>query len=175
MKSDEMTERYKDRKHIVHDTGYDFFFFFFLNNQLCLLSSIQHSQPQAVSPKQVVQKEAQSEQSCCDAPAGACEETCGVWICKPTDLNQGRGIFLLHSTEDISAFRARLQTSVDNQSNSKLSYRLPQARIVQKWVKKKRQNLMLQAYCTAVLARLVHGHLYSKPNVDLLQGLFNFN
>ncbi|XP_062396094.1 protein polyglycylase TTLL10 [Sardina pilchardus] len=64
----------------------------------------------------------------------ACQATCGVWICKPTDLNQGRGIFLLRSPEDISAFRARLQTIAENQSSSKLSFRLPQARIVQKYV-----------------------------------------
>ncbi|XP_041953379.1 protein polyglycylase TTLL10 isoform X2 [Alosa sapidissima] len=66
----------------------------------------------------------------------ACQETCGVWICKPTDSNQGRGIFLLRSPEDISAFRARLQTSAENQSSSKLSFRLPQAQIVQKYVQK---------------------------------------
>ncbi|XP_063063719.1 protein polyglycylase TTLL10 isoform X2 [Engraulis encrasicolus] len=56
-----------------------------------------------------------------------------VWICKPTYLNQGRGIFLLRSLEDMVAFRLRLQRSADKQSG-KLPFRLPQARIVQKYV-----------------------------------------
>ncbi|KAL2103596.1 hypothetical protein ACEWY4_000464 [Coilia grayii] len=64
----------------------------------------------------------------------ACERSSSsVWICKPTCLNQGRGIFLLRSPEEISAFRVRLQHSADKPS-SKLPFRLPQARIVQKYV-----------------------------------------
>ncbi|XP_031421395.1 protein polyglycylase TTLL10 [Clupea harengus] len=62
------------------------------------------------------------------------QESNNVWICKPTNLNQGRGIFLLRSPEEISALRARLQSSADNQSGSKYSFRVPQARIVQKYV-----------------------------------------
>lgn len=58
-----------------------------------------------------------------------------MWICKPTGLNQGRGIFLLRSQEDVAAFRLKLQQAEDLQASRKMSHRQPQARIVQQWVK----------------------------------------
>ncbi|KAG7472744.1 hypothetical protein MATL_G00112150 [Megalops atlanticus] len=57
-----------------------------------------------------------------------------AWICKPTGLNQGRGIFLLRTEEEISAFQTRLQISEDSLSSRKLPFRLPQARIVQRYL-----------------------------------------
>ncbi|XP_072306327.1 protein polyglycylase TTLL10 [Eucyclogobius newberryi] len=56
-----------------------------------------------------------------------------MWICKPTGLNQGRGIFLLKSLEDMNAFRHKLQ---EGQADHKpLHYHhQPQARIVQKYI-----------------------------------------
>ncbi|XP_041713836.2 protein polyglycylase TTLL10 [Coregonus clupeaformis] len=65
---------------------------------------------------------------------GMCDEETSVWICKPTGLNQGRGIFLLRSQEDISAFRLKLQNIAESQCNRTLPFRLPQARIVQQYV-----------------------------------------
>ncbi|CAB1329773.1 unnamed protein product [Coregonus sp. 'balchen'] len=62
-----------------------------------------------------------------------------VWICKPTGLKQGWGIFLLRSQEDISAFRLKLQNIAKSQCNRKLPFRLPQACIVQRYV----QNTLL--------------------------------
>lgn len=58
-----------------------------------------------------------------------------MWICKPTGLNQGRGIFLLKNQEDIAAFRLKLQNMEDEKANRKMHQRQPQARIVQQWVK----------------------------------------
>lgn len=57
-----------------------------------------------------------------------------MWISKPTGLNQGKGIFLLKSQEDISAFRLKLQHMEGSQESRKLQHRQPQARIVQQWV-----------------------------------------
>ncbi|KAF7655265.1 hypothetical protein LDENG_00058110 [Lucifuga dentata] len=51
-----------------------------------------------------------------------------MWISKPSGLNQGRGIFLLKSQEDMDAFRLKLQ-DVDRQAS-----RRPQARIVQQYI-----------------------------------------
>ncbi|XP_055021843.1 protein polyglycylase TTLL10 [Boleophthalmus pectinirostris] len=56
-----------------------------------------------------------------------------MWICKPTGLNQGRGIFLLKSPEDMSAFRHKLQEGEDSHKTPH-HHRQPQARIVQKYI-----------------------------------------
>lgn len=60
-----------------------------------------------------------------------------IWICKPTGLNQGRGIFLLHTPEDIAAFRARLQMLAGNNTNKKISFSMSKAMIAQRCVLKK--------------------------------------
>ncbi|KAM9351234.1 protein polyglycylase TTLL10 [Symphorus nematophorus] len=57
-----------------------------------------------------------------------------MWICKPTALNQGRGIFLLKSQEDVAAFRLKLQHIEDSQASRKMHYRQPQAHIVQHYI-----------------------------------------
>uniref|UniRef100_A0A8D3BKV7 Tubulin tyrosine ligase-like family, member 10 n=1 Tax=Scophthalmus maximus TaxID=52904 RepID=A0A8D3BKV7_SCOMX len=59
-------------------------------------------------------------------------ESC-MWICKPTGLNQGRGIFLLKSQDDIDAFRLKLQHMEESQAN-KMHHCQPQARIVQHYI-----------------------------------------
>ncbi|XP_054464586.1 protein polyglycylase TTLL10 [Anoplopoma fimbria] len=59
-----------------------------------------------------------------------------MWICKPTGLNQGRGIFLMKSQEDIAAFRLKLQHAEDSKSNKTMHHRQPQARIVQHYIKR---------------------------------------
>ncbi|KAM4703205.1 inactive polyglycylase TTLL10 [Rhinophrynus dorsalis] len=53
-----------------------------------------------------------------------------VWICKPTGLNQGRGIYLLKSQEQVDALQCQLQAL----SERKPSCRSPQARIVQRYI-----------------------------------------
>ncbi|TRZ02486.1 hypothetical protein DNTS_030305 [Danionella cerebrum] len=58
-----------------------------------------------------------------------------MWICKPTGLNQGRGIFLLQTLEDITGFRERLEKTIGQQSNRKLPFKEPQARIVQWYIR----------------------------------------
>ncbi|XP_059189028.1 protein polyglycylase TTLL10 [Centropristis striata] len=57
-----------------------------------------------------------------------------MWICKPTGLNQGRGIFLLKSQEDVAAFKLKLQHTEDSQADRKTHHRQPQARVVQHYI-----------------------------------------
>ncbi|KAG7323590.1 hypothetical protein KOW79_013292 [Hemibagrus wyckioides] len=57
-----------------------------------------------------------------------------IWICKPTGLNQGRGIFLLHTPEDIAAFRARLQMLAGNNTNKKIPFSMSKAMIAQRYI-----------------------------------------
>ncbi|GLD45747.1 inactive polyglycylase TTLL10 [Lates japonicus] len=57
-----------------------------------------------------------------------------MWICKPTGLNQGRGIFLLKTQEDLAALRLKLQHTEDRQANRRTYHCQPQARIVQHYI-----------------------------------------
>ncbi|KAI4895975.1 hypothetical protein NFI96_006014 [Prochilodus magdalenae] len=57
-----------------------------------------------------------------------------MWICKPTGLNQGRGIFLMRNPEDIMAFRTKIQNVADSLKNKKTPFRMPQAQIVQRYI-----------------------------------------
>uniref|UniRef100_A0A8C2ZW21 Tubulin tyrosine ligase like 10 n=1 Tax=Cyclopterus lumpus TaxID=8103 RepID=A0A8C2ZW21_CYCLU len=59
-----------------------------------------------------------------------------MWICKPTGLNQGRGIFLLKSQEDMAAFRLNLQHTEDSQANGRTLHHRPQARVVQHYIQR---------------------------------------
>ncbi|KAK7128876.1 hypothetical protein R3I94_017186 [Phoxinus phoxinus] len=63
---------------------------------------------------------------------GICNDKSSMWICKPTGLNQGRGIFLLRMPEDITAFRERLQNTIEK--NRKSPFNTPQALIVQRYI-----------------------------------------
>ncbi|KAJ8371022.1 hypothetical protein SKAU_G00110500 [Synaphobranchus kaupii] len=64
----------------------------------------------------------------------ACGDRSQAWISKPTGLNQGRGIFLLRTEEEIRAFQAQLQSTDENQNYRRPPFRLPQARIVQRYI-----------------------------------------
>nr|XP_033777080.1 inactive polyglycylase TTLL10 isoform X2 [Geotrypetes seraphini] len=57
-----------------------------------------------------------------------------TWICKPTSLNQGRGIFLLKTQEDMDSLRVQLDNTEEDLLNRKLTFKLPQARIVQRYI-----------------------------------------
>ncbi|XP_056589646.1 protein polyglycylase TTLL10 isoform X2 [Triplophysa dalaica] len=67
---------------------------------------------------------------------GVCNDKGSMWICKPTGLNQGRGIFLMRTPEEIAAFRERLQGTMEQQTNKRSPLSLPQARIVQQYILK---------------------------------------
>ncbi|XP_048838869.1 protein polyglycylase TTLL10 isoform X5 [Brienomyrus brachyistius] len=54
------------------------------------------------------------------------------WICKPTGLNQGQGIFLLRTEEDIRVFQIQLQGFKDHQISRKLRHQQPY--IVQRYI-----------------------------------------
>lgn len=56
-----------------------------------------------------------------------------MWICKPSALNQGRGIFLLKSQEDVDSFRLKLRDVEDRQA-SRTRFHKTQARIVQQYI-----------------------------------------
>ncbi|XP_075882614.1 protein polyglycylase TTLL10 isoform X2 [Nelusetta ayraudi] len=64
---------------------------------------------------------------------GVCDAERRMWICKPTGLNRGRGIFLLKSREEVEAFRLKLQL-LDN--GRKRPQRRPQACVVQRYIQK---------------------------------------
>ncbi|XP_061831191.1 protein polyglycylase TTLL10 isoform X3 [Nerophis lumbriciformis] len=59
-----------------------------------------------------------------------------MWICKPTALNQGRGIFLLKSLQDVVAFKVKLQDIEDRRAKAKTLQRQPQAYIVQHYIQR---------------------------------------
>lgn len=63
--------------------------------------------------------------------SGVCDAERRMWICKPTGLNRGRGIFLLKSREEVEALRLKLQLLDDGR---KRPQRRPQACVVQRWV-----------------------------------------
>uniref|UniRef100_A0A8C5PGQ5 Tubulin tyrosine ligase like 10 n=1 Tax=Leptobrachium leishanense TaxID=445787 RepID=A0A8C5PGQ5_9ANUR len=55
-----------------------------------------------------------------------------TWICKPTGLNQGRGIFLLKTQEQVTELCCQLQAV--NEHVKRPHYKGPQARIVQRYI-----------------------------------------
>ncbi|XP_054904537.1 protein polyglycylase TTLL10 isoform X2 [Poeciliopsis prolifica] len=59
-----------------------------------------------------------------------------MWICKPTGLNQGKGIFLLNNQQDVAEFRLKLQKMEELQADRKMPHRRIQAHIVQRYIQK---------------------------------------
>ncbi|XP_076987164.1 inactive polyglycylase TTLL10, partial [Tamandua tetradactyla] len=57
-----------------------------------------------------------------------------MWICKPTASNQGKGIFLLRTREDIAALQAKAPGLEDHPSYLRAPFRGPQARVVQRYI-----------------------------------------
>ncbi|XP_076422037.1 inactive polyglycylase TTLL10 isoform X12 [Peromyscus maniculatus bairdii] len=57
-----------------------------------------------------------------------------IWICKPTASNQGKGIFLIRSQEEVAALQAKTQSIEDDPIYRKMPFRAPQARVVQRYV-----------------------------------------
>lgn len=55
-----------------------------------------------------------------------------MWICKPSAANQGKGIFLLRSQEEVAALQAKTQSVEDDPIYRKMPFRAPQARVVQR-------------------------------------------
>lgn len=55
-----------------------------------------------------------------------------IWICKPTASNQGKGIFLLKSQEEVAALQVKTQSIEDDPIYRKMPFRAPQARVVQR-------------------------------------------
>ncbi|KAM6216866.1 inactive polyglycylase TTLL10 [Rhynchocyon petersi] len=57
-----------------------------------------------------------------------------TWICKPTASNQGKGIFLLRNQEEVAALQSKTQKTEEDPIYRKMSFRGPQARIVQRYI-----------------------------------------
>ncbi|XP_078095860.1 protein polyglycylase TTLL10-like [Mustelus asterias] len=57
-----------------------------------------------------------------------------IWICKPANLQEGRGIFLLKSREDLAVFRAKVQSVEDNPVIKPSQYNSIIHRVVQSYV-----------------------------------------
>ncbi|XP_056158219.1 protein polyglycylase TTLL10 [Lampris incognitus] len=57
-----------------------------------------------------------------------------IWICKPTGLNQGKGIFLLKTQEDIATLKLKLQEMEESQAKRNIYSRQTQAHIVQWYI-----------------------------------------
>lgn len=54
------------------------------------------------------------------------------WICKPTASNQGKGIFLLRTHEEVAALQATTQSTENDPDHRKMPLRMTQARVVQR-------------------------------------------
>ncbi|XP_067826146.1 protein polyglycylase TTLL10-like [Heptranchias perlo] len=59
-----------------------------------------------------------------------------IWICKPSNLQEGRGIFLLRSREDLAVFRAKLESIEENPLIKAPQYNSSIHRVVQRYVVK---------------------------------------
>ncbi|KAL8198398.1 UNVERIFIED_CONTAM: Protein polyglycylase ttll10 [Gekko kuhli] len=59
-----------------------------------------------------------------------------IWICKPNGSNQGRGIFLLKKQEEVKDLQLQLQTIEEDPAYKKLSHKISQTRIVQRYIEK---------------------------------------
>uniref|UniRef100_A0A8C5ER60 Uncharacterized protein n=2 Tax=Gouania willdenowi TaxID=441366 RepID=A0A8C5ER60_GOUWI len=96
-----------------------------------------------------------------------------MWICKPTGLNQGRGIFLLKSQEDVAALKMKLQRMDGCQGNGREHHRQSQAHIVQRYIQKplllKGKKFDVRSYlliaCTAPYM-VFFGHGYVRLTCD---------
>ncbi|XP_054650066.1 protein polyglycylase TTLL10 [Dunckerocampus dactyliophorus] len=99
-----------------------------------------------------------------------------MWICKPTGLNQGRGIFLLRSLEDIAALKVKLQDIEDQQVKAKTLLRQPQAHVVQHYIQRplllKGKKFDVRSYlliaCTSPYMVFFH-HGYVRLTCDLYE------
>uniref|UniRef100_A0A8D0DNX7 Tubulin tyrosine ligase like 10 n=1 Tax=Salvator merianae TaxID=96440 RepID=A0A8D0DNX7_SALMN len=57
-----------------------------------------------------------------------------IWICKPTSSNQGRGIFLLKNQAEVRELQSKLLSLEEDPLYKKLPYKVPPARIVQRYI-----------------------------------------
>ncbi|XP_019627906.1 PREDICTED: protein polyglycylase TTLL10-like [Branchiostoma belcheri] len=59
-----------------------------------------------------------------------------TWICKPTGMNRGRGIFFISSQEEVTALQERLEVMTQNRQRARLPFKGPMARVIQRYVNK---------------------------------------
>ncbi|XP_038629242.1 protein polyglycylase TTLL10 isoform X2 [Scyliorhinus canicula] len=97
-----------------------------------------------------------------------------IWICKPANLQEGRGIFLLKSREDVAIFRAKVESVEDNPLIKHSHYNSIIHRVVQRYVVRplllEGRKFDVRSYfliaCTApFMAFFHHGYARSTCNV----------
>nr|XP_020832299.1 inactive polyglycylase TTLL10 isoform X1 [Phascolarctos cinereus] len=57
-----------------------------------------------------------------------------IWICKPTASNQGKGIFLIRTQEEVISLQAKMQSIADDPTYKKIPFKAPQARVIQRYI-----------------------------------------
>ncbi|XP_045402538.1 inactive polyglycylase TTLL10 [Lemur catta] len=111
-----------------------------------------------------------------------------MWICKPTASNQGKGIFLLRSQEEVAALQAKTQSTEDDPSYRRMPFRAPQARVVQRYIQNPLllegkkfdvRSYLVIACATPYMVFFAHGYarltlnLYDPHSCDLSGHLTN--
>ncbi|XP_067873087.1 protein polyglycylase TTLL10-like [Heterodontus francisci] len=97
-----------------------------------------------------------------------------IWICKPSNLQEGRGIFLLRSRADVAVFRAKLESVEENPVIKPSQYNSIIHRVVQRYVVKplllEGRKFDVRSYfliaCTSpIMAFFHHGYAKSTCNI----------
>ncbi|XP_060707939.1 protein polyglycylase TTLL10-like [Hemiscyllium ocellatum] len=97
-----------------------------------------------------------------------------IWICKPSNLQEGRGIFLLKSREDLAVFRAKVESVEDNPMIKTSHYNSIIHRVVQRYIVRplllEGRKFDVRSYflvaCTApFMAFFHHGYARSTCNI----------
>ncbi|XP_041062943.1 protein polyglycylase TTLL10-like [Carcharodon carcharias] len=97
-----------------------------------------------------------------------------IWICKPSNLQEGRGIFLLKSREDLAVFHAKLKSVEENPMFKPSHYNSIIHRVVQRYIVKplllEGRKFDVRSYfliaCTAPFVAFFH-HGYAKSTCNI--------
>ncbi|XP_072100857.1 protein polyglycylase TTLL10-like [Mobula birostris] len=97
-----------------------------------------------------------------------------IWICKPGNLQEGRGIFLLRSRNDVKVLREKLQSVEDNPLLKPTQYNSIVHRVVQRYISRPLlldgrkfdvRSFFLIACTSPYMAFFHHGYAKSTCNV----------
>ncbi|XP_078281162.1 protein polyglycylase TTLL10-like [Rhinoraja longicauda] len=97
-----------------------------------------------------------------------------IWICKPSNLQEGRGIFLLRCRSDVNVLRAKLENMEDNPLTKPAQYNSIFHRVVQRYIARPLlldgrkfdvRSYFLIACTSPYMAFFHHGYAKSTCNV----------